>query len=285
MVLQPESGSLRKIQWFLLLLLVGVLYHEVLIKWGIDLWEDDNYSHGMLIPFISLYFIRERMGRISAAVPQSCWLGLPVIIAGLGLFLLGFVGAELFSKRISLLVVLYGLVLFLEGGKRAGLLLFPIGILFFAVPLPYVLYNAIAFPMKLVATKIAVWLLDLYGMPVFREGNIVHLPHTTLEVVDACSGIRSLMTLITLAFFLAYLRHNRFWQHGVLMLLALPVAVAANAARVALNGVMSRFYPGFVDSFWHEFSGWLLFVFCFVFLWGISALLGKKETDKATRLT
>ncbi|MFZ5759479.1 MAG: exosortase/archaeosortase family protein, partial [Thermodesulfobacteriota bacterium] len=257
----------------------------VLIKWGIDLWEDDNYSHGMLIPFISLYFIRERMGRISAAVPQSCWLGLPVIIAGLGLFLLGFVGAELFSKRISLLVVLYGLVLFLEGGKRAGLLLFPIGILFFAVPLPYVLYNAIAFPMKLVATKIAVWLLDLYGMPVFREGNIVHLPHTTLEVVDACSGIRSLMTLITLAFFLAYLRHNRFWQHGVLMLLALPVAVAANAARVALNGVMSRFYPGFVDSFWHEFSGWLLFVFCFVFLWGISALLGKKETDKATRLT
>lgn len=285
MVIQPESGSLRKIQWFLLLLLVGVLYHEVLIKWGIDLWEDDNYSHGMLIPFISLYFIRERMGRISAAVPRSCWLGLPVIIAGLGLFLLGFVGAELFSKRLSLLVVLFGLVLFLEGGKRAGLFLFPIGILFFAVPLPYVLYNAIAFPMKLVATKIAVWLLDLYGMPVFREGNIVHLPHTTLEVVDACSGIRSLMTLITLAFFLAYLRHNRFWQHGVLMLLALPVAVAANAARVALNGVMSRFYPGFVDSFWHEFSGWLLFVFCFVFLWGISALLGAKETDKAPRLT
>lgn len=257
-----------------MLLLLGILYREVLVKWGIDLWEDDNYSHGMLIPFVSLYFIYDRLEKIKTARVAPCLWGGFFLLCGLGLYLLGFVGAEFFSKRFSLLVVLYGLILFLEGKERAGLFLFPVGILFFAIPLPYVLYNAIAFPMKLIATKIAVWLMDVYGLPVFREGNIVHLPHTTLEVVDACSGIRSLMTLVTLAFFLAYMRHNRFWQHAVLMILALPSAVAANAARVALNGVMSQYYPEFVESSWHEFSGWLLFAFCFAFLWGVSALMG-----------
>lgn len=265
--------KLRQFQWFVLAGIVAVLYYDILYKWGINLWEDDNYSHGLLIPFVSLYFIWQKIPQLRSAKTEPNNLGLAVILGGILLYLLGFVSAELFTKRFSLLVVLWGLVLFLEGAQRGKLLLFPISILFFAIPLPYVLYNSVAFPLKLISTRIAVWLLGIYGMPVFSEGNIVHLQHTTLEVVDACSGVRSLMTLITLAFFLAYFWLDNFFKRILVILLAVPIAVLANGARVALNGVMTKYMPDFTESFWHEFSGWLLFIICFAILFGISVAL------------
>ena len=148
------------------------------------------------------------------------------------------------------------------------------------MPLPYILYNAVAFPLKLVATQISVVLLGLYGLPVFREGNIIHLSHTTLEVVDACSGIRSLMTLITLAFFLACLMHKKFLTRFVIMALAIPVAVMANAVRVALNGILTQYNPAWTEGFWHDFSGWMVFVLSFVVLWAISLLMKNFASNK-----
>ncbi len=269
----------RKIQWLILLALLATLYRDVLLNWGIDLWNDDNYSHGMLIPFISLYFIRSRLDELKQALSRPNFLGLVVVLSGLALFILGNIGGEIFSKRISLILVIYGLILFLEGKEVAAILRFPVGILFFAVPLPYILYNAIAFPLKLIATRFAVLLLNIYGMPVFHEGNIIHLPHSTLEVVDACSGIRSLMTLITLAFFLACMMHKNFFRRLLVVLLAIPVAVLVNAFRVALNGVMTKYYPDFINGFWHEFSGWLLFITSFILLWLLSYLLKERKKD------
>lgn len=270
----------RKIQWLTLTGLLIILYGDVLIKWGADLWNDDNYSHGLLIPFISLYFVKTRLSALKKAGISPCYSGLLIILAGLSLFILGTIGGEIFSKRFSLVVLLYGLILFIEGKQTASILRFPVGILFFAVPLPYILYNAVAFPLKLVATQISVVLLGLYGLPVFREGNIIHLSHTTLEVVDACSGIRSLMTLITLAFFLACLMHREFLVRLLIMALAIPVAVLANAVRVALNGILTQYNPAWSEGFWHDFSGWLVFVFSFVALWAISLLVRKVGSKK-----
>ncbi|MCJ7600941.1 MAG: exosortase/archaeosortase family protein [Desulfobulbaceae bacterium] len=263
----------RKVQWLILCILLIVLYRDVLLNWGLDLWNDDNYSHGMLIPFISLYFIKARYTSLRQAGVSPNNSGVLIVLAGLGLFILGFVGGELFSKRLSLIVVLYGLISFLEGREIAGILRVPVFILFFAVPLPYILYNAAAFPLKIFATKIAVKILALWGMPVFREGNIVYLSHTTLEVVDACSGIRSLMTLITLAFLLAYLMHKNIFKRLLIMVLAIPIAVLANAGRVALNGILTKYNPAWGEGFWHEFSGLMVFVLSFVALWGISRLM------------
>ena len=270
----------RKIQWLILFGLLAALYHTVLLKWGIDLWNDDNYSHGMLIPFVSLYFIHSRLHDLNQASVRPNFLGIFILLIGLGLFILGSIGGEIFSRRLSLIIIIYGLILFVEGSEVASILRFPVGILFFAVPLPYILYNAVAFPLKLIATRIAVILLGFYGMPVFHEGNIIHLPHTTLEVVDACSGIRSLMTLITLAFFLACLMHRNFFKRLLVMAMAIPIAVLANACRVALNGIMTKYDPGFVEGFWHEFSGWLVFVACFILLWLFSRLISGRKKDK-----
>jgi exosortase len=265
----------RKIQWLTLTGLLVILYGDVLIKWGADLWNDDNYSHGLFIPFISVYFVKLRLGSLKKASVSPCYSGLLVILAGLALFILGTIGGEIFSKRFSLIILIYGLILFMEGKETTSLLRFPVGILFFAVPLPYILYNAVAFPLKLVATQISVILLGLYGLPVFREGNIIYLSHTTLEVVDACSGIRSLMTLITLAFFLACLMHRKFLIRFLIMALAIPIAVLANAIRVALNGILTQYNPAWSEGFWHDFSGWMVFVLSFIILWTISLLIRK----------
>jgi len=273
---QPSAIFLSgKAQWLILTVLLLVLYRDVLMNWAIDLWNDDNYSHGLLIPFISLYFVRDRYTSFKQAGVCPSNSALLIVLAGLVLFILGSVGAELFSQRLSLIVVLYGLISFLEGREIARILRFPVLILFFAVPLPYILYNAVAFPLKLIATKVAVGILHLYGMPVFREGNIVHLPHTILEVVDACSGIRSLMTLITLAFFLACLMHKNIFKRLLIMTMAIPIAVLANAARVALNGILTKYNAAWGTGFWHEFSGWAVFVLSFVALWAISLLIGR----------
>ena len=275
-----SKGILRWVKWGVISALLLILYGEVMVKWGEALWNDDNYSHGMLIPFVSLYIIWSRMTQLREIriVPYAA--GILFVVVGLLLFSLGYVGGEQFSKRLSFIVVLYGLILFLEGKEVASIMHFPVWILFFSVPLPYVLYNAMAFPLKLIATKVAVFLLSLYGMPAFKDGNIIYLSHTTLEVVDACSGIRSLMTLITLAFFLACMMHKNTVLRALVLLFAVPVAVLANALRVALNGILASYNPAWSEGFWHEFSGWLVFIVSFALLWIISFLLKWKGLKK-----
>jgi len=269
----------RLLFWGILGGMLLVLYRDILPAWGLDLWNDSNYSHGLLIPFVSLYFVWQRWDTIKTTPPQPAASGFLIITAGILLHIIGVIGSEFFLKRLSLIVLLYGMVLALEGRQTARLLRFPIAILFFAIPLPYILYNAVAFPLKLVATRLAVAMLHTIGMPVFAEGNVIHLAHTTLEVVDACSGIRSLMTLITLAFFLAYFFTPGFWRRSVLVVLALPITIAANSLRVAITGLMTRYDPAWGAGFWHEFTGWLVFVLSFALLMGIAMLLRPRHEE------
>jgi exosortase len=254
-----------------------VLYRSVLLKWGADLWQDPNYSHGLLIPFISWYILREKLK--GAEVGNHCWSGLAVVILALSLFMAGYMGAEFFTKRISFIILLFGAILLLEGRKMVSRLSFPVGLLFLAVPLPYVLYNSIAFPLKMLASRLAVFLLGFLGMPVFLEGNVISLPHTTLQVVDACSGIRSLMTLFTLAFLLAYFHHKRFWKRFLVCLLTIPVAVGANAVRVAITGILTQYSKVWSAGFWHEFEGWVVFVVSFAGLAFCSYLLKGRRSS------
>ena len=270
----------RAIQWGTLSVLLIVLYRSVFPKWGYDLWDDPNYSHGLLIPFVTLYLVKEKLPELRAAARSSSLFGLTVVVFSLLLFIAGHVGAEFFSKRISFILLLYGMILFLEGREIASILAFPVGILFFAVPLPYVLYNSIAFPLKLIASRIAVWFIALLGIPVYLEGNVITLAHTTLEVVDACSGIRSLMTLFTLGFLLAYFHHSRWWKRILVVLLVVPVAVIANALRVTLTAVLTRYDEAWGHGTLHDLTGWLVFILSFLLLTGISWLFRAKDVSQ-----
>jgi exosortase len=255
--------------------LLGWLYQPVLVGLARQWWDEADYSHGFLVPLLSAYFVWERRERLRALAPNPSAWGLVLLVAGAGLLLLGHVAAELFTMRVSLLVILAGLVLYLRGREHLRMLAFPIFFLIFMIPPPAIVFNAITFPLQLFAARTAAASLELLAVPVLREGNLITLAHTTLEVAEACSGIRSLVTLLALATAYASFTQPDYWRRIVLVLSSIPVAVLTNAARVVGTGVLAHFFgAGIAQDFFHTFSGWFVFVVAFALLFGEGIILG-----------
>lgn len=249
------------------------LYAPILPQLAADWWDDPNYSHGFLIPCLSAYCVWQKRQQLAQAASGPSQWGLPVLLLGLCMVFLGNIGAELFLMRASMIVVLAGLVLYHGGRKRLQVLAFPLAFLLFMVPLPAIVLNALTFPLQLLATRLSTMALQGIGLPVYREGNIIFLPYGTLEVVEACSGIRSLMSLTALAAVVAYMTHRTVWKRSVLVVSAVPMALVANAFRIWGTGVLAHLYGMRVaDGFYHTFAGWLVFVVAFALL-GVEALL------------
>jgi exosortase len=225
---------------------------------------DENYSHGFIVLPIALFFAWQRRERLQAVPLSPHPAGVLVIVMGLAMLAVGTLGAELFLTRVSAIVVLAGIVLFLAGPRHLRMLALPIGFLLLMVPLPAIIFNQIAFPLQLVASRAGASTLEMAGVPVLREGNVLVLATTKLEVAEACSGIRSLVSLLTLAIVLGQLVLRRRWTRVALTLSAVPVAIAANAARVAGTGLAAHFWsPEAAEGFFHAFSGWIVFAAAF----------------------
>ena len=249
------------------LVLLFLCYSEVLYRMGKDWAVDPNYSHGFIIPFISGYLVWKRKDLLTMATLRPSVWGLPILLGGLFLLVVGKAGSELFTMRFSLVVVLYGLLIFLLGTDTTKKLSFPISYLIFMIPLPYIFYDAVAFPLKLMAARISADMVMIMGIPIFREGNIIHLTDTTLQVADACSGIRSLISLLALGAIFSYFTLDRAWKRIVLVLLTVPIAVLTNSFRVTGTAVLSHYFGSKVaDGFFHSFSGWVVFVVAFMLL-------------------
>ncbi len=260
----------------LLASLVAWLYYPVLRHLAWQWWDDENYSHGFLIPLMSAYFVWERREQLGKLGKAPSLFGLAILAAGVGLLLLGSVAGELYTMRVSLLVVLAGLVHFHLGRRHLTLLAFPILYLLFMIPPPSILFNAIAFPLQLFAAQVATAALQLLDIPIFREGNLITLANTTLEVAEACSGIRSLVTLLALATTLAYFTQRTPWRAGILVATAVPIAILANASRVTGTGVLAQHYGlKAAEGFFHTFSGWFLFLIAAALLGTTGALLSR----------
>lgn len=251
-----------------------IVYWPVISSLARQWASDENYSHGFLIAPFALYFGWRQRARLAAAVPQPSVVGLGVVALSLVVFLAGQLAAELFLARISLVGVVAGSVWFLFGWQHLRLLAFPIALLVLMVPLPALVFNQIAFPLQLFASRVGELALATTGIPVLREGNILELSTTRLEVVEACSGIRSLISLLTLAVILGKLNEPRRWARVALALVTVPIAIAANAARVAGTGVAAYWIgPEAAQGFFHTFSGWLVFVMAFAVLLGVQRAL------------
>ena len=203
----------------------------------------------------------------------SLW-GLPVILLALLLLLLGVFGAELFLSRSSLLVLIAGLILFFLGTRLFRTLLFPLLFLVLMIPIPVIIFSQITFPLQIFASKIAAWSLPVLGVPVLREGNVINLPAMPLEVAEACSGIRSLLSLVTLAIMYGYLLEKRIGLRVALAAASVPIAVAANGFRIVGTGLLVQYWdPEKAEGFFHAFSGWLIFVVSLVMLFLFHQLL------------
>ncbi|MBC8032070.1 MAG: exosortase [Pyrinomonadaceae bacterium] len=290
-------------------------YATVLVKLGQDWWTDENYSHGLLIPFVIGYFLwseRDRLARMAGRA-SMLW-GLSAAVFALLALWAGTAGAELYMQRMSLVAMLAGTVLYFWGFRLLRLMFVPLLLLVLAIPIPSILFNKIAFPLQLFASRCAVWAMTLFDIPVLRQGNVIELmplgamETKKLEVVEACSGIRSLMTLLTLAVVFAYFTHPRdkdraddgddhtggpgapgimasavgrlksygFWRSVIIFSSAVPIAIFTNALRVSGTGVLARYYGTKVaDGFFHSFSGWVIYIVAFLMLFGVGWLLDR----------
>jgi len=252
----------------------ALMYWHVFAKLVHDWWTDDNYSHGFLIIPIALYLAWERRRAFADAPLRLSIFGLIVVIGSIAVLLAGILGAELFLTRISILGTVAGSVLFLFGWRRLRILAFPLAFLFLMIPLPAIIFNQIAFPLQLFASRVGELALTTVDIPVLREGNVLILANTSLEVAEACSGIRSLVSLLTLGIVFGYFADQRGWVRALIALSTIPIAVITNGARVAGTGVAAhQFGPGAAEGFLHEFSGWVIFVLAFMMIITLQWLL------------
>lgn len=251
----------RSLPLAVICILLVFLYHRIAVKLVTDWYELPDFSHGFLIPFFVLFLVWDRRDELCATLIQPSWSGLSLVAVGLFTLLVGIFGADLFLSRISFVLFAAGLIWTLAGARMLVRTKFMLFVLLLAIPLPMVVFNQITFPLQLLASRLASALLPLAGVPVLREGNIIQLPAMQLEVAEACSGIRSLMSLFTVAVLYGYFLERTTWRRVLLAAASLPIAVAANVVRIFGTGLCVQYWnPDKAVGFFHEFSGWLMFL-------------------------
>ena len=259
--------------------LLLAVYSSIISAMARQWLDDGNYSHGFLIPLIAGYFVWKNSKALMAATVEPWNPGLLVIIFGVCQLLLGYLAGELFTMRSSFVVVLIGVSLYLFGGGVFRILRLPLLYLILMVPIPYIIYNSIAFPLKLFVTRMSVGILKLLGIAVIREGNIIMLPSVVLEVADACSGMRSLVSLLAIAVSYAFLIQTTTAKRWLIVVSAVPIAIMTNSFRVIFTGILAQYWSEkAAQDFFHEFTGMVVFVISMMLLVGIGAAL-RKEGD------
>jgi len=271
-----EENRVSILLYIFFITALGLLYWSTIVEMVKDWYIDENYSHGFLIPFISGYFYWQMIDRVRSVEKTRSVSGLFILLSGLTIYFIGFLSGEQFTMRLSMLIVLAGAVIFAYGIKFFKVVSFPFMYLLFMIPLPYLIYDSVAFPLKLFVSKVSVDFLSFIGILVMREGNIIHLASTTLEVADACSGIRSIISLLALSTAIAYLTQKRWVKRVVLIALAIPIAVFVNATRVIVTGILAERYGAeAAEGFFHEFAGLVIFGIAIALLIASAIILGK----------
>lgn len=275
-----ETSRLDKIKLFSLLLFWFALFMpicpEMVREWA---GVSDN-SHGFIVPLMAGYFAWNRVRLLNAATVSSSWNGSFVLFLSLVLYVLSYAGGLAFPARIAMVLALFGLVWCLLGNNIIKILAFPILFLLFMIPVPYSLLNLVSGPLQLIATKISANMISACTIPVYREGNMLYFVNTQLEVAEACSGIRSIMSLTMLAFAFASMMPEGWKNRTILIVAAIPIAMIANILRIAGTGVLAHFYGDKVaKGFLHEFSGIAIFAFGFITLLGLFTFLNRKKVQ------
>jgi exosortase len=262
--IEPVAGGLCRPVWWQALIMViltvwlySSIFSDMVVQWA----KDPNFSHGFIvIPFALLVLWRNRLAFQALPSKPSSW-GLLIVAFALCMLVAGSLSAELFISRFSMLLLIAGLLVLYCGWSYLRAALFPLGVLVLMIPIPAIVFNPITLPLQLLASKLAAATLPVCGVPVLREGNVINLPTMSLEVAQACSGIRSLFSLITLATIYGYLTKSPMWTRVVLVASAVPIAIAANSLRIIGTGLLVQYWdPGKAVGFFHEFSGELLFL-------------------------
>jgi exosortase D (VPLPA-CTERM-specific) len=254
----------------LLWLYAAILFHLV----GQWVHENRDFGHGFFVPLFSAYVLWQERDRLARIAFQPSWSGLPILAFALGVLVLGQLGAELFLARFSLLLVLAGLIVLFLGWRFFRATLFPWVTLLLMIPIPVILFHQITFPLQLLASRVSANVLELLNVPVALEGNVLQLAAMPLNVAEACSGIRFLMSLLTLAIIYGYLMEKRLWVRWLLALASVPIAIAANTVRIIGTGLLVQHgYADEAEGYFHAPWGVIIFVLSLLMMYALHALI------------
>jgi len=266
----------------LIVLLVLALYLKISVKLVHDWITIPDYGHGPFIPFFVAYVFWDKRRTLRATPTRPSWAGVPLVAVGLFVLLVGVFGADLFLSRTSFVLLTAGLIWTLLGRAMLVQCKFMLFMLCLAIPLPTLIMNHITFPLQILASEVSSGLLPFFHVPVLREGNVIQLAALPLEVAEACSGIRSLMSLFTVAVIYGYFVEQGWLRRTLLALASVPIAVTANVARIVGTGLCVQYWdPDKALGFFHEFSGWLMFLVSLTCLYLTHSILARIIPEKS----
>ena len=267
----PLALPFPAICWFLGLL---ILLFLPVIKPMVTEWiEDESMGHAFFVPVVAGYVAWLNREKIMAAPVKPCWPALGLVLWAFCQMLLGFIGADFFLARTAFLIAIVGVIWTVAGTAVVRALAFPLFVLIFMIRIPLFIYQQITSPLQGLASVVAAKSLELIGIPVLRDGNVLQLSSKRLEVVEACSGIRSLLSLTFLSVAYGYLFERRVWMRVTLFIATVPIAIVANAFRVTLTGILTEYKPEIAEGAYHAFEGWVIFMVELVALLGMHRLL------------
>jgi exosortase len=239
---------------------MALVYHAVVAGLFYQWRVNEEYSHGPLVLLASAYLVWRRRADLWRCPAAPSAIGYAAVLVGLALLIMGEAAIVAYLMSISLLVVIAGLIVYLYGLPKLKIVGFPLVYLLFVIPLPYVIFDRITLPLQFLASNLATSALDAVGIPVLREGNVITLATTQLGVTEACSGIRSLISLGAIGMIYAYLFFPDRWRRAAIVASTVPIAIVTNAARIAVTGVLAGLFgPQMALGFYHTFSGLLVF--------------------------
>ena len=259
---QAPSSSIKvawqPIAWFGALLVL--CYAPILYRMGVQWANDENMGHGFFVPVLAGYIVWQRRAALLATPRQPNGWGLVLVVWAALQALVATLGAELFTARLAFLIALWGTVLYLGGTRWIKILLFPLMLLVFMIPIPAIIYAALTLRLQTLASELGEIMIGWMGIPVLRAGNTLQLPSQTLDIAEACSGIRSLLSLGFLSLIYAYFTDKRVWMRWALLLATIPIAIGANGIRVAVTGLLSEINTELARGAYHEAEGYIVFV-------------------------
>lgn len=270
--------GLPAIVWFAGLLIL--CYIPILIALVNHWMIDEDMGHGFFVPVVAGYIAWQKREELASTRLQTNAFGLVILAVAAAQSIVGTLGAELFVSRTAFIFSIIGTVLYMGGMPAVRILAFPLFLLFFMVPIPAIIYNQITFPLQLLASRVAEVALSAIGIPVLRDGNVLELPSQKLSVVEACSGIRSLLSLSFLSLVYGFFFDSKRWMKWFLLVSTVPIAITANAARVTLTGVLSEINPEYASGVYHSASGWVVFMVALLFLAAVHSITNRLVVRK-----
>jgi exosortase len=278
----PSKLSWPTIAWFGGLLLL--CYWPILYRMGTQWANDENMGHGFFVPVFAGFIAWQRREELLATPRNPNVLGLFVVVLGGLLSLVATLGAELFSARLSFVVALFGTILYLGGTRWIKILLFPLILLLFMIPIPAIIYSALTMKLQNLASELGEIMIGAMGIPVLREGNVLRIPSQPLDIAEACSGIRSLMTLLFMALVISYFTDKKVWMRWALLIATVPIAIIANGLRVAITALLSEHNTEWASGAYHEAEGFVIYFIDIIALLGVHRLINviaNRKTEKA----